>query len=73
MCAAPLTSMELNIDFDVFIKVIGLLMALVAVVGAFVISFSLLEHNREREQKMSGPPRRQHWDHHNSPESFGHH
>ncbi len=48
--------MEVNIDFVVYMKIIGLLMAFVAVTGAVTMSVLFQKHNREREERLAGSP-----------------
>ena len=64
-------AMELDIDFVAYMWVIGILMVAVAVVGYFVVSASLREHNRRREERMTDARSRQTWDA-ESPRNFGH-
>jgi hypothetical protein len=66
----PIT-MELDIDLDVYMRIIGLLMALFAVIGAIIVSVTVRDHNRKRDEESKDAPPPQHWDG-NNPESFGH-
>lgn len=64
-------AMELDIDFVVYMWVIGILMAMAAVVGFFVVVASFRRHNRRREETMPDSPSHHHWDA-DSADSFGH-
>ena len=64
-------AMELDIDFVVYMWVIGILMAMVAVVGFFVVVASFRRHNRRREETTPDSPSRHPWDA-DSADSFGH-
>lgn len=61
----------LNIDFVVYMWVIGILMAMVAVVAFFVVIASFRRHDRRREETTPDSPSRHPWDS-DSPDSFGH-
>ena len=63
--------MQLDIDFVAFMRIIGLIMALVAAIGVIVIPLSLRKHNEERERKMTNAPRSQYWDT-DTPDGLGH-
>ena len=63
--------MELDIDFVTYMWVIGVLMALVAVIGYFVVGAELREHNRRREEAKAQSQSLNAWDV-ESPNSFGH-
>ncbi len=64
-------AMELDIDFVVYMWVIGILMAMAAVACFFVVVASFRRHNRHREETKANSQSLNTWDD-ESPNSFDH-
>jgi hypothetical protein len=63
--------MTLDIDYVVFMRILGIIFVLVAVFGGILVAAAIRERNKRREEKMEGASTLRNWDAQNR-NSFSH-